>query len=95
MSAPVPRAQRRVGSGAPVNEQPRGKEAAKTTPPSKGVANMNEELTALTTELRRFATELRSLAYTTPAGHEDKFIALSERMRQRVELRAAKTGSPR
>jgi hypothetical protein len=48
---------------------------------------MSEELTDLTTDLRRFAIELRSLAYTTPAGHEDKFIALSERMRQRVESR--------
>jgi hypothetical protein len=45
---------------------------------------MNEELAALSTDLRRFAIELRSLAYTTPAGHEDKFVALSERMRQRV-----------
>jgi hypothetical protein len=45
---------------------------------------MNEELAALTTDLRRFAIELRSLAYTTPAGHEDKFVALSERMRQRA-----------
>jgi hypothetical protein len=46
---------------------------------------VNEELAALTTDIRRFAIELRSLAYTTPAGHEDKFIALSERMRQRIE----------
>lgn len=46
---------------------------------------MNEELAALTTDLQRFAIELRSLAYTTPAGHEDKFVALSDRMRQRVE----------
>jgi len=46
---------------------------------------MNDELATLTTDLRRFAIELRSLAYTTPAGHEDKFIALSERMRQRIE----------
>ena len=45
---------------------------------------MNEELAALATDLRRFAVELRSLAYTIPAGHEDKFVALSERMRQRV-----------
>jgi hypothetical protein len=45
---------------------------------------MNEELAALTTDLRRFATELRSLAYTTPAGHEDKFVALSERILQRA-----------
>jgi hypothetical protein len=35
-------------------------------------------------ELRQFALELRSLAYTAPAGHEDKFIALSERMNRRA-----------
>jgi hypothetical protein len=46
---------------------------------------MNEELATLTTDLWRFAIELRSLAYTTPAGQEDKFIALSERMQQRIE----------
>ena len=31
-------------------------------------------------DLRSFATELRRLAYTMPAGHEDRLIALSERM---------------
>ena len=31
-------------------------------------------------ELRLFATELRKLAYTMPAGHEDRLIALSDRM---------------
>ena len=46
--------------------------------------DMNAQLAALTTDLRRFAIELRSLAYTTPAGHEDKFVALSERILQRV-----------
>lgn len=30
--------------------------------------------------LREFAIELRKLAYTMPAGHEDRLIALSERM---------------
>lgn len=49
-----------------------------------GTTDMNEELAALSTDLRRFALELHSLAYTTPAGHEDKFLALSERMRQRI-----------
>jgi hypothetical protein len=35
-------------------------------------------------ELRFFATELRTLAYTMPAGHEDRLIALSERMAHRA-----------
>jgi len=35
-------------------------------------------------ELRSFATELRRLAYTMPAGNEDRLIALSERMVKRA-----------
>lgn len=35
-------------------------------------------------ELRFFAVELRRLAYTMPAGHEDRLIALSERMDHRA-----------
>ncbi len=35
-------------------------------------------------ELRRFAVELRQLAYTMPAGHEDRLIHLSERMAERA-----------
>lgn len=31
-------------------------------------------------ELHGFAVELRRLAYTMPAGHEDRLIHLSERM---------------
>jgi len=31
-------------------------------------------------ELQGFALELRQLAYTMPAGHEDRLIHLSERM---------------
>ncbi|MCW1957796.1 MAG: hypothetical protein KIH64_004465 [Mycobacterium sp.] len=31
-------------------------------------------------ELQVFAVELRKLAYTMPAGHEDRLIHLSERM---------------
>jgi hypothetical protein len=63
----------------------RGNDAAETTPdPGRGTTDMNEEFAALSTDLRRFAIELRSLAYTTPAGHEDKFVALSERILQRV-----------
>ncbi len=33
-------------------------------------------------DLEAFATELRKLAYTMPAGHEDRLIRLSERMVQ-------------
>jgi hypothetical protein len=35
-------------------------------------------------DLNRFAVELRKLAYTMPAGHEDRLIHLSERMAQRA-----------
>ena len=38
-------------------------------------------------DLRRFAVELRQLAYTMPAGHEDRLIQLSERMAARSRLR--------
>lgn len=31
-----------------------------------------------------FAVELRKLAYTMPAGHEDRLIHLSERMARRA-----------
>jgi hypothetical protein len=31
-------------------------------------------------DLQGFAVELRKLAYTMPAGHEDRLIHLSERM---------------
>lgn len=31
-------------------------------------------------DLHGFAVELRKLAYTMPAGHEDRLIHLSERM---------------
>ena len=31
-------------------------------------------------DLQGFALELRQLAYTMPAGHEDRLIHLSERM---------------
>ncbi|MCW1958482.1 MAG: hypothetical protein KIH64_008060 [Mycobacterium sp.] len=34
--------------------------------------------------LQLFAIELRKLAYTMPAGHEDRLIHLSERMAQRA-----------
>lgn len=40
-------------------------------------------------ELQGFAVELRQLAYTMPAGHEDRLIHLSDRMvarsRQTIE----------
>ena len=35
-------------------------------------------------ELTGVAVELRKLAYTMPAGHEDRLIHLSERMAQRA-----------
>lgn len=35
-------------------------------------------------ELQSFAVELRKLAYTMPAGHEDRLIHLSERMSRRA-----------
>ena len=35
-------------------------------------------------DLSGFAVELRKLAYTMPAGHEDRLIHLSERMAQRA-----------
>lgn len=34
--------------------------------------------------LQMFAVELRKLAYTMPAGHEDRLIHLSDRMVQRA-----------
>jgi hypothetical protein len=34
-------------------------------------------------DLQGFAVELRQLAYTMPAGHEDRLIHLSERMVER------------
>lgn len=34
--------------------------------------------------LRNFAVELRKLAYTMPAGHEDRLIHLSNRMAERA-----------
>lgn len=36
-------------------------------------------------ELQGFALELRQLAYTMPAGHEDRLIRLSERMLARSQ----------
>jgi len=35
-------------------------------------------------ELQSYALELRKLAYTMPAGHEDRLIHLSERMAGRA-----------
>jgi hypothetical protein len=35
-------------------------------------------------DLSEFALELRKLAYTMPAGHEDRLIHLSERMVSRA-----------
>ncbi len=38
-------------------------------------------------DLQGFAVELRQLAYTMPAGHEDRLIHLSERMVARSHQR--------
>ncbi len=35
-------------------------------------------------ELHGFAIELRKLAYTMPAGHEDRLIHLSDRMAEQA-----------
>lgn len=37
-------------------------------------------------ELQGFAVELRKLAYTMPAGHEDRLIHLSDRMARRAVM---------
>ena len=36
-------------------------------------------------DLHEFAIELRKLAYTMPAGHEDRLIHLSDRMARHAE----------
>jgi hypothetical protein len=38
-------------------------------------------------DLREFAIELRKLAYTMPAGHEDRLIHLSDRMARHAQAR--------
>ena len=47
-------------------------------------------------DLHGFAIELRKLAYTMPAGHEDRLIHLSDQMakcaRQPVAWRPSETG---
>lgn len=40
-------------------------------------------------DLRRFAVELRKLAYTMPGGTEDPLIRLSERMDRHAREQAA------
>lgn len=40
-------------------------------------------------DLEDFAVELRQLAYTMPAGHEDRLIHLSDRMAERSRQTAA------
>lgn len=41
--------------------------------------------TNLRHDMQGFAVELRRLAYTMPAGHEDRLIHLSERMTARSQ----------
>ena len=43
--------------------------------------------------LQSFAVELRKLAYTMPAGHEDRLIHLSERMAQRARQAGVRRSS--
>ena len=45
---------------------------------AEGVHNVDDRL--FHQDLHGFAVELRQLAYTMPAGHEDRLIHLSERM---------------
>lgn len=44
-------------------------------------------------DLHGFAIELRKLAYTMPAGHEDRLIHLSERMAQRARQATTRRSS--
>ena len=44
--------------------------------------------TSILTDLDRFALELRRLAYTMPAGHEDRLVHLSEQMSRRAHQRS-------
>lgn len=44
-------------------------------------------------DLQQFALELRKLAYTMPAGHEDRLIHLSDRMVERAVQRVRRTGT--
>ncbi len=44
-------------------------------------------------DLNGFAIELRKLAYTMPAGHEDRLIHLSERMAQRARQAGVRRSS--
>lgn len=48
---------------------------------------------AIRDELNGFAIELRKLAYTMPAGHEDRLIHLSERMAQRARQARRASGT--
>lgn len=39
---------------------------------------------AIREDMHVFAIELRKIAYTMPAGHEDRLIHLSDRMKRRA-----------
>lgn len=58
---------------------------------SVGSHQMNER--AFGQDLHGFAIELRKLAYTMPAGHEDRLIHLSERMVQRARQTTVRPSS--
>jgi hypothetical protein len=44
-------------------------------------------------DLHAFAIELRKLAYTMPAGHEDRLICLSDQMVERAMRRVRRAGT--
>ena len=50
---------------------------------------LDEGVASLSRDLCGFAVELRNMAYTMPAGHEDALIRLSERMVRHAQERAA------
>ena len=50
---------------------------------------------SLSQDLYGFAVELRKLAYTTPGGHEDPLVALSERMARHAQPQAERLSPPR
>ena len=47
---------------------------------SEGVASTMDELERMASDVRRFATEVRRLGYSSAAGSENEFLDLSDRM---------------
>ena len=54
-----------------------------------GSESSHMTVASLSRHLHEFAVELRRLAYTMPAGHEDPLIQLSERMLRCAREQAA------